>query len=303
MDLLENSGSKAKKKNGTIAVLRSHRRQRQARRNRDAGIASGGYRSSRPSDRPPHRRLPPAPGRRSLAVAGQKQVSLYNTDDGALLGVIPFPEGIAQVLRFSNDGAYLLVGGGTHASKGVASLYDVKTGDRLLTVGDELGHRLWRRHQRHLSNVALGGPKRIVRVFDTASGEVRFELKKHTDWVYAVAYSPDGVLLASGDRSGGLHVWEAETGRLYLDLPGHTGAIRGLSWRTDSNVLVSASEDGTVKLWEMNEGKQLTSFAAHGGGATGVMMAKDGRIVSCGKDKTVKLWNADGSGHRDHASL
>ncbi len=229
------------------------------------------------------------------AVAGQKQVSLYNTDTGELLGVIPFPEGIAQLLKFSNDGGYLLVAGGTHASKGVASLYNVKTGERLLTVGDELDTVFGADINDTLSNVALGGPKRIVRIFDTATGNVRFELKKHTDWVYSVAYSPDGVLVASGDRSGGLHVWEAETGRLYLDLPGHTGAIRGLSWRSDSNVLVSASQDGTVKLWEMNEGKQLKSFAAHAGGATGVMMAKDGRIVSCGKDNTVKLWNPDGA--------
>jgi len=48
------------------------------------------------------------------AVAGEKQVTLYSTDSGELLGVIPFPEGIAQVLKFSNDGAYLLVAGGTH---------------------------------------------------------------------------------------------------------------------------------------------------------------------------------------------
>ena len=68
-----------------------------------------------------------------------------------------------------------------------------------------------------------------------------------------------------------------------------------VSWRADSNVLVSASEDGTVKIWEMTGGKQLKSFNAHGGGVTDVMMAKDGRIVTCGKDSTVKLWKNDGN--------
>lgn len=230
-----------------------------------------------------------------VAVAGQRQVAMYNTDTGELAGIIPYPEGIPQVLQFSSDGAYLLVAGGTHASKGTASIYDVRTGERILAVGDELDTVFGADTNDSMSSVALGGPQRIVRVFDTATGDVRFELKKHTDWVYCVDYSPDGVLVASGDRSGGLHVWEADTGRLYLDLVGHKGAIRGISWRADSNVLVSASEDGTVKLWEMNGGKQLKSFNAHSGGATGVMMAKDGRIVTCGKDKTVKLWKADGA--------
>ena len=229
-----------------------------------------------------------------VAVAGQKQVSLYHTETGQLEGIIPFPEGIPQVLTFSVDGGYLLVAGGTHSSNGVASVYDVKTGERVIKVGDELDTVFGADVNDNLSKIALGGPQRLVRIFDTASGESLFDLKKHTDWVYTVDFSPDGVLVASGDRSGGLHVWEADTGRLYLDLVGHKGAIRGLSWRADSNVLVSASEDGTVKLWEMNNGKQLKSFSAHGGGATGVVMARDGRMVTSGKDKTVKLWNADG---------
>jgi predicted nucleic acid-binding Zn-ribbon protein len=230
-----------------------------------------------------------------VAIAGQKQVTLYNTDSSELVGIIPYPEGIPQVLKFSLDGAYLLVAGGTHASNGVASLYDVKTGDRLFSVGDELDIVFGASINDNLSNIAMGGPQRLVRIFDTGTGEQRFELKKHTDWVYCVEYSPDGVLVASGDRAGGLHVWEADTGRLYLDLVGHKAAIRGISWRADSNVLVSASEDGTAKVWEMNAGRQLKSFNTHGGGATGVMMAKDGRIVTCGKDRTVKLWKADGA--------
>ena len=195
-----------------------------------------------------------------VAVAGQKQVSIYNTETGKLEGIIPFPEGIPQVLRFSVDGGYLMVAGGAHASKGVASVYNVRTGERLLLVGDELDTVFGADVNNDLSKVAMGGPQKVVRIFDTASGDSLFDLKKHTDWVYCVDFSPDGVLLASGDRSGGLHVWEADTGRIYLDLVGHKGAVRGLSWRADSNVLVSASEDGTVKVWEMNNGKQLKSF-------------------------------------------
>lgn len=229
-----------------------------------------------------------------VAVAGQKQVSLYHTETGKLEGIIPFPEGIPQVLTFSVDGGYLLVAGGAHSANGVASVYNIKTGERVIKVGNELDTVFGADVNDDLSKIALGGPQKLVRIFDTASGESLFDLKKHTDWVYTVDFSPDGVLVASGDRSGGLHVWEADTGRLYLDLVGHKAAVRGLSWRADSNVLVSASEDGTVKLWEMNNGKQLKSFSAHGGGATGVVMARDGRMVTSGKDNTVKLWNADG---------
>ncbi len=48
------------------------------------------------------------------------------------------------------------------------------------------------------------------------------EIRKHTDWITAMEFSPDSVLLATGDRNGGLFVWEGWTGREYLTLKGHT---------------------------------------------------------------------------------
>src|SRR5690606_12070253 len=35
-----------------------------------------------------------------VAVAGQKQIALYHTDSGELLGILPFPEGIPHVMKF-----------------------------------------------------------------------------------------------------------------------------------------------------------------------------------------------------------
>ena len=93
-----------------------------------------------------------------MAVAGQKQVALYHTESNDLLGVIPYPEGIPQVLRFNRDGGYLLVAGGTHASMGTASLYDVRNGQRLLSVGDELDVVFGADINDSMTRIALGGP-------------------------------------------------------------------------------------------------------------------------------------------------
>lgn len=238
-----------------------------------------------------------------LAVGGQQQVVLYNTDTGELAGVLPFPEGIPLSLTFSRDGSYLLVGGGQHSSLGTTVLYDVRTGDRVARVGDELDVVLGSDTNDTLTRVALGGPQRLVRIHEVDGGDVAFELKKHTDWVYAVRFSPDGILVASGDRAGGLVVWEADTGRLYADFAGHKDAIHALAWRADSNVLASASLDGTVKLWDIINSKELKSFNAHGGGVTSIDMARDGRIVTSGKDRLVKLWDASGTHVRDFPAM
>ncbi|GIT06093.1 MAG: hypothetical protein CM1200mP29_15040 [Verrucomicrobiota bacterium] len=52
-------------------------------------------------------------------------------------------------------------------------------------------------------------------MFELPTGEPLFNIKKHSDWVMALAFSPDTVLLASGDRNGGLHIWESFTGNLF----------------------------------------------------------------------------------------
>jgi chromosome segregation ATPase len=110
-----------------------------------------------------------------------------------------------------------------------------------------------------------------------------------------VRFSPDGLLLATADRAAGLVIWESSTGKMYADLQAHKNEIRSLAWRPDSGAVVSASLDGTLKMWDMNESKLLKSWDAHPGGAAAIAIANDGVMVSTGKDRKVKIWDAAGN--------
>lgn len=230
-----------------------------------------------------------------VAVAGQKQISLYNSDTAELLGVLPFPEGVPYVLKFSRSGSLLLAGGGHGAQRGLAVVFDVKTGQRVFEVGDELDAVLAADINEDHTKIALGGPSRVVRVYSAANGELLTEIRKHTEWIYSVEFSPDGVLLATADRTGGMFVWESETGREYQNLKAHTGAVTDVSWRLDSNILASTGEDGSIRLWEMENGGQVKSWGAHGGGSAAVKFTHDGRLVSTGRDRVTKVWDQNGS--------
>ena len=244
--------------------------------------------------RPPMARsLATSPWAPLVAVAGQRQVLLYNTATLELVGVLAFPEGQPNVVRFSRDGKLLLAGGGRPAASGKVVVWDITTGERVFEVGDELDAVLAADISADHTQIALGGPQRVVRVYSTATGELQYEITKHTDWVLGVEFSPDGVLLATADRNGGLLLWEAKTGREYLALNGHTGAITAVSWRGDSNLLASGSEDGTVRLWEPENGTQVKNWNAQTA-LLSLEFARDGRLVTCGRDQITRLWDQEG---------
>lgn len=230
-----------------------------------------------------------------VAVGGQMQVSLYHSHTGQLMGVIPFPEGEPQSITFSRDGRLILIGGGRHSANGVAVLHELETGNRIAKVGDELDIVLAADISDDNRWIAVAGPQKMVRVYNTLTGELKWEQKKHTDWIYSLRFSPDGLLLATADRAAGLIIWEAETGRLYADLQGHKSEIRSLAWRPDSSAVVTASLDGTLKLWDMNESKLVKSWDAHGGGASAIAVCNDGTMVSTGRDQKVKVWDSAGN--------
>jgi WD40 repeat protein len=188
----------------------------------------------------------------------------------------------------------LLACGGRGARSGRVVLWEVVSGKRLATLGDEYDSILTADVRPDQSQVALGGPSRLVKILSTRTGEVQQKIKKHTDWVTAVAFSPNGQMLASADRNGGVSVWDPDNAQELFTLPGHKSAVTGLSWRGDSRLLASCSEDGTVKLWELNEGKQVKSWNAHPGGALSVNYSQDGRLVTCGRDNAVVVWDGTG---------
>ncbi|HWE04617.1 MAG TPA: c-type cytochrome domain-containing protein [Tepidisphaeraceae bacterium] len=230
-----------------------------------------------------------------VAIGAQHQVLLFNTDTLGLLGVVPFESGEPQVVQFSRSGRVLLIGGGVAGKSGKVALWDLSTGNKLTDVGDEFDSVLAADISPDQANVALGGPTKTFKIYSTRDGALVHVTKKHTDWVTAVAYSGDGVMLASADRAGGMWVWEAKSGNELYNCAGHKAAVTSVAFRDDSNFLASASEDGTVKLWDMQSGKEAKSWQAHAGGVLSVAFTHDGRLVTSGRDKTVKIWTADGT--------
>jgi hypothetical protein len=247
--------------------------------------------------------LAASPHGQVLALGSREQVLLYHTGSLDLIGVLPFPEGVVRVTRFSRNAKLLLVAGGQAAKRGCVVVWDVASGKRVAEVGEEFDEVLAADISADQRFVALGGPSKVVRLIETADGRVAHEIRKHTDWITALEFSPDGKRLVTGDRAGNLFLWETRGGREVATLKGHSGAITAVAWRPDGNMIASVSEDGSARLWNSTTGESLKSWPAHRGGASWIAWLRDGGLVTTGRDARAKLWKADGGIERELSPL
>jgi WD40 repeat protein len=69
-----------------------------------------------------------------------------------------------------------------------------------------------------------------VRVWDAATGTLQQTLEGHSSSVRAVAFSPDGLKLASGSWDKTVRVWDAATGTLQQTLEGHSSSASAVAF-------------------------------------------------------------------------
>ena len=81
------------------------------------------------------------------------------------------------------------------------------------------------------------------------------DTQRHDGAITALAYSSDGLYIASGAEDASVALWDARTGSLRLlrihTAAGHADVISSVAFSRDSSTLASASYDGSVILWSV----------------------------------------------------
>jgi WD40 repeat protein len=69
------------------------------------------------------------------------------------------------------------------------------------------------------------------------------------EFIFSVALSPDGTILAAGYQDGSVRLWSMDTGEQLTVLEGHEDRVVSLAFSPDGTLLASGGTDGTVRLW------------------------------------------------------
>ena len=150
------------------------------------------------------------------------------------------------------------------------------------------------------SAIALAGHGGIVTGYIDGSIDPRYlgvqgrPVRANDRAVQALALTPDGHVMVSGDDDGGLFLWRLEVGvpreePLQLEL--FDSGVTAVALSADGRIALVGTEHGTVHRLDLLAGKELAAPPRHHGAIVALALSSDGRrAVSAARDGRVHLW-------------
>ncbi len=132
-----------------------------------------------------------------------------------------------------------------------------------------------------------------VVIWSLVNNEIVRTLGEFKDFIFAVAFSPNGKRLAAGSYDGTVRIWNTSNWRPVYTFT-NTGRINSLAFSPNGKWLAAGSNEGTVRIWNTSNWRQVYIFTGIGE-VNSIAFSPNGKWLAAGSydgtNGTVRIWN------------
>ena len=238
-----------------------------------------------------------SPDGKILALGTAGRVEFRNASGRRIQRVIDGIPGKVNALHFSADGATLVVAAGITGIDGVAELYSVATGQKLVRLE---GHRDAVQDAELSPDgrwLATAGYDRSIRLWKVADHSLVWSNSVHNGAVFDLAFDPSGTVLASASADQTVKLWRVRDGLRLDTLNQPQGDLNRVLFTPDGQHVLAVGADRRIHQWRFvsREAPALnpvvTARFAHEAGIVSMALSHDGRYLVTGAiDRSLKQW-------------
>ena len=220
-----------------------------------------------------------------VACATVWGVALWNAGDGSLVARLESAEGWARRVAFAPDGSTLA----SADADGSIRVWDVhdRSVQRTLRTPSVSGLA----YAPDGRSLAATGDDGVLRVFDTEAGSAT-QRPVGEEPLLALALSPAGKYVATGDRAGRVLIWDRAADAEAQTIQAHDGPVRAIRFAPSGRVFATAGDDRVVRVRRVDSGVVVHSLHGHEGEVSALAFSADERwLYSGGADGSVVRWS------------
>ena len=142
--------------------------------------------------------------------------------------------------------------------------------------------------------IAGGQPGRSgeLNLYDYETGALKTNLLRTSDEIIALAFGPEGQLLACAGTDNAIHLFRGDTFTPTITIQQHADWVTAIAFNTNGTQIASASRDRTARVYDTTSGNLETTYTGQNSPLSAVAFLPDGLVASGARDKSLYIWDS-----------